>query len=167
VDIERPGVRDIRPGGFDRYEVYADNGKPVSLGRARRVRFFETLWPVRADRAGGYRDAQGRAARLLPLPGPLLLSGRPRSRETRALSSRETGDGDEVRSALPARLPSSVSSSSDSGRLRRKSPRPWPRARHGKHESEREEGVGRKATPRTTAIAGRIRRGGASSGRGA
>jgi hypothetical protein len=43
VDLERPGVRDIRPGGFDRYEVYADNGKPVSLGRARRVRFFETL----------------------------------------------------------------------------------------------------------------------------
>jgi hypothetical protein len=43
VDLGRPGVRDIRPGGFDRYEVYADNGKPVSLGRARRVRFFETL----------------------------------------------------------------------------------------------------------------------------
>lgn len=43
VDLQQPGVRDIRPGGFDRYEVYADNGKPVSLGRARRVRFFETL----------------------------------------------------------------------------------------------------------------------------
>jgi hypothetical protein len=43
VDLERPGVRDIRPGGFDRYEVYAENGKPVSLGRARRVRFYETL----------------------------------------------------------------------------------------------------------------------------
>ena len=43
VDLERPGVRDIRPGGFDRYEVYSDKGKPVSLGRARRVRFFETL----------------------------------------------------------------------------------------------------------------------------
>jgi hypothetical protein len=43
VDLVQPGVRDIRPGGFDRYEVYADSGKPVSLGRARRVRFFETL----------------------------------------------------------------------------------------------------------------------------
>ena len=43
VDLERPGVRDIRPGGFDRYEVYAENGRPVSLGRARRIRFFETL----------------------------------------------------------------------------------------------------------------------------
>jgi len=43
VDLERPGVRNVRPGGFDRYEVYAENGKPVSLGRARRVRFFETL----------------------------------------------------------------------------------------------------------------------------
>jgi hypothetical protein len=43
VDLLRPGVRDIRPGGFDRYEVYAANGKRVSLGRARRVRFYETL----------------------------------------------------------------------------------------------------------------------------
>jgi len=43
VDLERPGARDIRPGGFDRYEVYAANGRRVSLGRAQRVRFFETL----------------------------------------------------------------------------------------------------------------------------
>jgi hypothetical protein len=43
VDLERPGVRDVRPGGFDRYEVYAANGKSVSLGRAQRVRFYETL----------------------------------------------------------------------------------------------------------------------------
>jgi hypothetical protein len=43
VDLERPGVRDVRPGGFERYEVYAANGKSVSLGRAQRVRFFETL----------------------------------------------------------------------------------------------------------------------------
>ena len=43
VDLERPGVRDVRPGGFERYEVYAANGKRVSLGRAQRVRLFETL----------------------------------------------------------------------------------------------------------------------------
>jgi hypothetical protein len=43
VDLDRPGVRDIRPGGFDRYEVYAANGRRVSLGRAQRVRFYETL----------------------------------------------------------------------------------------------------------------------------
>ena len=43
VDLERPGVRDVRPGGFDRYEVYGANGRPVSLGRAQRVRFYETL----------------------------------------------------------------------------------------------------------------------------
>lgn len=43
VDLERPGVRDVRPGGFDRYEVYSENGRRVSLGRAERVRFFETL----------------------------------------------------------------------------------------------------------------------------
>lgn len=43
VDLGKPGVRDVRPGGFDRYEVYAANGRPVSLGRAQRVRFYETL----------------------------------------------------------------------------------------------------------------------------
>ncbi len=43
VELPRPGVRDVRPGGFDRYEVYAANGRRVSLGRAARVRFYETL----------------------------------------------------------------------------------------------------------------------------
>jgi hypothetical protein len=43
VDLTRPSLRDVRPGGFDRYEVYAANGRPVSLGRAVRVRFYETL----------------------------------------------------------------------------------------------------------------------------
>jgi hypothetical protein len=43
VDLTRPGIRDVRPGGFDRYEVYAANGRRVSLGRAERVRFYETL----------------------------------------------------------------------------------------------------------------------------
>ncbi len=43
VDLTRPGVRDVHPGGFDRYEVYAASGRRVSLGRATRVRFYETL----------------------------------------------------------------------------------------------------------------------------
>jgi hypothetical protein len=33
----------VRPGGFDRYEVFGSNGRPVSLGRAARLRFYETL----------------------------------------------------------------------------------------------------------------------------
>jgi hypothetical protein len=43
VDLERPGVRDVRPGGFDRYEVFAAGERRTSLGRAQRVRFYETL----------------------------------------------------------------------------------------------------------------------------
>lgn len=43
VDLARAGIRDVRPGGFDRYEVYAASGHRVSLGRASRVRFYETL----------------------------------------------------------------------------------------------------------------------------
>ena len=43
VDLARPGIRDVRPGGFDRYEVFAANGRRVSLGSAERVRFYETL----------------------------------------------------------------------------------------------------------------------------
>jgi hypothetical protein len=43
LDLTRPGIRDVRPGGFDRYEVYAANGRRVSLGSAERVRFYETL----------------------------------------------------------------------------------------------------------------------------
>lgn len=43
VDLERPGVRDVRPGGFDRYEVFTAGGRRTSLGRAQRVRLYETL----------------------------------------------------------------------------------------------------------------------------
>ena len=43
VDLTPPGIRDVHPGGFDRYEVYSANGSRVSLGRAARVRFYETL----------------------------------------------------------------------------------------------------------------------------
>ena len=43
VDLARPGVRDVRVGGFDRYELYDASGQRVSMGRASRVRFYETL----------------------------------------------------------------------------------------------------------------------------
>lgn len=43
VELPGPGVRDVQPGGFERYETYDAQGGPVSLGRAVRVRFFETL----------------------------------------------------------------------------------------------------------------------------
>ena len=43
VDLTRPGIRDVQLGGFDRFEVYAPNGRRVSPGRSSRVRFYETL----------------------------------------------------------------------------------------------------------------------------
>lgn len=43
VDIPSGKIRDVRPGGFDRYEVSDAHGGAVSVGRAQRVRFFETL----------------------------------------------------------------------------------------------------------------------------
>jgi hypothetical protein len=43
VAIPSGGIRDVQTGGFDRYEVYDAEGRPVTVGRAVRVRFFETL----------------------------------------------------------------------------------------------------------------------------
>jgi hypothetical protein len=44
VDLTRPGIRDVQlQGGFDRFEVYAPDGRRVSPGRSSRVRFYETL----------------------------------------------------------------------------------------------------------------------------
>ena len=43
VDMPEGGLRDVQPGGFDRFEVYDAQGKMVTPGRATRVRFFETL----------------------------------------------------------------------------------------------------------------------------
>jgi hypothetical protein len=45
VEVDLPGgqIRDVQPGGFDRYEVFDAEGRPVTPGRATRVRFFETL----------------------------------------------------------------------------------------------------------------------------
>ena len=45
VEIDLPGaiISDVRAGGFDRYEAYGSEGGAVTLGRATRLRFFETL----------------------------------------------------------------------------------------------------------------------------
>ncbi|HEV2063664.1 MAG TPA: hypothetical protein VGS00_03855 [Thermoanaerobaculia bacterium] len=43
VDLPVGAIRDVQPGGFDRYEEYDGEGRSVTPGRATRVRFFETL----------------------------------------------------------------------------------------------------------------------------
>ena len=43
VDLAPARPADVQLGGFDRYEVYDASGRPVTQGRATRVRFFETL----------------------------------------------------------------------------------------------------------------------------
>ncbi len=43
VDLAPARPADVQLGGFDRYEVYDAAGRPVSPGRATRVRLFETL----------------------------------------------------------------------------------------------------------------------------
>ena len=43
VDIAPARPADVQLGGFDRYEVYDSNGRPVTPGRATRVRLFETM----------------------------------------------------------------------------------------------------------------------------
>jgi len=43
VDLAPAHPGDVQLGGFDRYEVYDSGGRPVSPGRATRVRLFETL----------------------------------------------------------------------------------------------------------------------------
>ncbi|MDQ2979877.1 MAG: hypothetical protein M3R62_11705, partial [Acidobacteriota bacterium] len=45
VEVDLPGadIVDVKPGGFDRYEVFGPQGAPVTLRRGVRLRFFETL----------------------------------------------------------------------------------------------------------------------------
>jgi hypothetical protein len=45
IDVDVPGghIRDVQLGGFDRYEVFDPEGRPVTPGRATRVRFHEIL----------------------------------------------------------------------------------------------------------------------------
>jgi len=43
VDLAPARPAEVQLGGFDRYEVYDAAGRPVSPGRATRVRLFETL----------------------------------------------------------------------------------------------------------------------------
>ena len=43
VDVAPAKAGEVALGGFDRYATYDSNGQPVTLGRATRVRLFETL----------------------------------------------------------------------------------------------------------------------------
>jgi hypothetical protein len=45
VEIQIPsgGIRDVQPGGFDRFEVYDSDRRPVTMALATTVRFYETL----------------------------------------------------------------------------------------------------------------------------
>lgn len=43
VDLAPGHAADVALGGFDRYEVYDASGRPVTPGRATRVRLYETL----------------------------------------------------------------------------------------------------------------------------
>jgi len=43
VDVPPGHVRDVQLGGFDRYEVFDAEGRPVTPGRAARLRFYELL----------------------------------------------------------------------------------------------------------------------------
>jgi hypothetical protein len=47
VDLAPARAADVQLGGFDRYEVYDAEGRPVTPGRATRVRLFETLIATR------------------------------------------------------------------------------------------------------------------------
>ena len=42
-DLAPARVGDVEPGGFDRWEAYDGKGRPVSPGRATRIRFYETF----------------------------------------------------------------------------------------------------------------------------
>ena len=43
IDVAPARAGEVALGGFDRYATYDANGQPVTLGRATRVRLFETL----------------------------------------------------------------------------------------------------------------------------
>lgn len=43
VDLPAGSIRDVQPGGFDRYDLHDAQGRAVTPGRATRVRFYETL----------------------------------------------------------------------------------------------------------------------------
>lgn len=43
VDLAPARVGDVEPGGFDRWEAYDGKGRPVSPGRASRLRLYETF----------------------------------------------------------------------------------------------------------------------------
>jgi hypothetical protein len=99
VDLPAGGIRDVEPGGFDRYEVFDAQGRPVSLGRATRVRFYETLLapfekiaPARILlRRAPSSDCCRVRRHLLAASGP-ELSG-PRTRRRAQSRAARRGDG--------------------------------------------------------------------------
>jgi hypothetical protein len=43
IRVEGGPVADVRPGGFDRYEIFDAAGRPADPARARRIRFYENF----------------------------------------------------------------------------------------------------------------------------
>ena len=43
VMIPSGGIRDVQPGGFDRFELYGRGHRPLTMGLATTVRFYEIL----------------------------------------------------------------------------------------------------------------------------
>ena len=81
VDLAPARPADVQLGGFDRYEVYDAAGRPVTPGRATRVRLFETLVaPAETVDARADRRAGSAAGQLLPIPGPRLRGRGPGGR---------------------------------------------------------------------------------------
>jgi hypothetical protein len=60
VDVASNHISDVQPGGFDRYEVFDAEGRPVTPGRATRVRFYETLLAPQERIAGAAILLRGR-----------------------------------------------------------------------------------------------------------
>jgi hypothetical protein len=82
VDLAPGRAGDVQPGGFDRYEVYDAFGRPVTPGRATRVRLYETLLapgetisPARILVRGALpRDCCKYRVRLIAAAGPEMAT---------------------------------------------------------------------------------------------
>jgi hypothetical protein len=62
VDVPSGHIRDVQLGGFDRYEVFDAEGRPVTPGRATRVRFHEILLAPQEKIEGAAILLRGRPA---------------------------------------------------------------------------------------------------------
>ncbi len=78
VDLAPAHAADVQLGGFDRYEVYDGSGRPVTPGRATRVRLYETLLAPRETVSTARIVVRGALAEgLLRLSAPHDRRGRP------------------------------------------------------------------------------------------